>query len=101
MYFKVAPRQTISAAVLPKVRTPLVLHIRRLWAHGPKRYSAVLPFEILYIPHYTRWDQSPAVCWYFNKMSDQASTLGSENEEPGQVPSQQETQYDDKKFVNY
>ena len=24
--FKVAPRQTISAAVLPKVRTPLVLH---------------------------------------------------------------------------
>ena len=27
MYFKVAPRQTISAAVLPKVRTPLVLHI--------------------------------------------------------------------------
>ena len=26
MYFKVAPRQTISAAVLPKVRTPLVLH---------------------------------------------------------------------------
>ena len=26
MYFKVAPRQTISAAVLPEVRTPLVLH---------------------------------------------------------------------------
>ena len=27
MYFKVAPRQTISAAVLPKVRTPLVLYL--------------------------------------------------------------------------
>ena len=26
VYFKVASRQTISAAVLPKVRTPLVLH---------------------------------------------------------------------------
>ena len=32
MYFKVAPRQTISAAVLPKVRTPLVLHyLHTLW----------------------------------------------------------------------
>ena len=31
MYFKVAPRQTISAAVLPKVRTPLVLH----YSQGP------------------------------------------------------------------
>ena len=26
MYFKVAPRQTISAAVLREVRAPLVLH---------------------------------------------------------------------------
>ena len=37
MYFKVAPRQTISAAVLPKVRTPLVLHYSQVMgpAHGP------------------------------------------------------------------
>ena len=32
-------------------------------------------------------------------MSDQEETVGFENEEPAQVPSQQETQYDDKTFV--
>ena len=37
VYFKVAPRQTISAAVLPKVRTPLVLHYSH--ARMPVRFA--------------------------------------------------------------
>ena len=37
MYFKVAPRQTISAAVLPKVRTPLVLHYSQGGGGGRSR----------------------------------------------------------------
>ena len=47
VYFKVAPRQTISAAVLPKVRTPLVLHHSaiRTAAGGARRrgWEAALP----------------------------------------------------------
>ena len=66
--FKVAPRQAISAAVLrlPKVRTPLVLHIRRLWAHGPKRYFAVLPFEIRH--------------WHIKFASDHTLLVGRETQ---------------------
>ena len=37
--FKVAPRQTISAAVLPRVRTPLVLHYSHI-LHFTKPHSA-------------------------------------------------------------
>ena len=39
MSFKIAPRQTISAAVLPKVRTPLVLHIRSFEIAIKYRYN--------------------------------------------------------------
>ena len=45
--FKVAPRQTISAAVLPKVRTPLACIIRRLWAHGTaQRFSNFTTYDL-------------------------------------------------------
>ena len=49
MYFKVAPRQTISAAVLPKVRIPLVLHYSQvigpaLSIDAPRRAAFVFIF---------------------------------------------------------
>jgi len=59
VYFKVAPRQTISAAVLPKVRTPLVLHYSHLGALY--RYGALGD-------RYELWNQG-MVHWLGNSLS--------------------------------